>query len=138
MSDFNGQLQARDIIRFLKYATASPKKTIYNDRIIMPTEIREAVSTCSSEKIEEVKQEYAMLKPIFERLQDLPEEHRTLPLLPEYAKLTSEEERYMIQEGYLKREGDKFYLPEIIRHALRFKYGKGARPKVLALTLKKS
>ena len=138
LSDFNGQLQARDIIRFLKYATASPKKTIYNDRIIMPTEIREAVSTCSSEKIEEVKQEYAMLKPIFERLQDLPEEHRTLPLLPEYAKLTSEEERYMIQEGYLKREGDKFYLPEIIRHALRFKYGKGARPKVLALTLKKS
>ena len=138
LSDFNGQLQARDIIRFLKYATASPKKAIYNDRIIMPTEIREAVSTCSMEKIEEVKQEYAMLKPIFERLQDLPEEHRTLPLLPEYAKLTSEEERYMIQEGYLKREGDKFYLPEIIRHALRFKYGKGARPKVLALTLKKS
>lgn len=138
LSDFNGQLQARDIIRFLKYATASPKKAIYNDRIIMPTEIREAVSTCSMEKIEEVKQEYAMLKPIFERLQDLPEEHRTLPLLPEYAKLTSEEERYMIQEGYLKREGDKFYLPEIIRHALRFKYGKGARPKVLALTLKKA
>lgn len=138
LSDFNGQLQARDIIRFLKYATASPKKAIYNDRIIMPTEIREAVSTCSMEKIEEVKQEYAMLKPIFERLQDLPEEHRTLPLLPEYAKLTSEEERYMIQEGYLKREGDKFYLPEIIRHALRFRYGKGARPKVLALTLKQA
>lgn len=138
LSDFNGQLQARDIIRFLKYATASPKKAIYLDRIIMPTEIREAVSTCSIEKIEEVKQEYAMLKPIFERLQNLPEDHRTLPLLPEYAKLTSDEERYMIREGYLKREGDKFYLPEIIRHALRFKYGKGARPKVLALTLKKS
>ncbi len=138
LSDFNGQLQARDIIRFLQHATASPKKAIYNDRIIMPTEIREAVSTCSTEKIEEVKQEYATLKPIFERLQDLPEEHRTLPLLPEYAKLTSDEERYMIREGYLKREGDKFYLPEIIRHALRFKYGKGARPKVLALTLKKS
>ena len=138
LSDFNGQLQARDIIRFLKYATASPKKAIYNDRIIMPTEIREAVSTCSTEKIEEVKQEYAMLKPIFERLQDLPEEHRTLPLLPEYAKLTNDEERYMVREGYLKREDDKFYLPEIIRHALRFKYGRGARPKVLVLTLKKS
>ena len=138
LSDFNGQLQARDIIRFLKYATASPKKAIYNDRIIMPTEIREAVSTCSTEKIEEVKQEYAMLKPIFERLQDLPEEHRTLPLLPEYAKLTNDEEGYMVREGYLKREDDKFYLPEIIRHALRFKYGRGARPKVLVLTLKKS
>ena len=40
------------------------------------------------------------------------------------------------EEGYLKRDGDKFYLPEIIRHALGFKYEKGARPKVLALTLK--
>lgn len=136
LSDFNGQLQARDIIRFLKYASASPKKMTYNDRIIMPTEIREAVSTCSMEKIEEVKQEYATLKPILEKLQRLPEEHKTLPLLPEYANLNSDEERYMIREGYLKREGDKFYLPEIIRHALGFKYGKGARPKVLALTLK--
>lgn len=136
LSDFNGQLQARDIIRFLKYASAAPKKTTYNDRIIMPTEIREAVSTCSMEKFEEVKQEYTVLKPILEKLQNLPVEHKTLPLLPEHAGLNSDEERYMIQEGYLKREGDKFYLPEIIRHALGFKYGKGARPKVLALTLK--
>ena len=136
LSDFNGQLQARDIIRFLKYASESPKKPTYNDRVIMPTEIRTAVSTCSSEKIEEVKQEYVSLKPIFEKLQALPEDHKTLPLLPEYAKLSSDEERYMIREGYLKREGDVLYLPEIIRHALGFKYGKGARPKVLALTLK--
>lgn len=136
LSDFNGQLQARDIIRFLKHASESPKKTTYNDRIIMPTEIRTAVSTCSMKKIDEVKQEYAALKPILERLQNLPEKHKTLPLLPEHANLSSDEERHMIQEGYLKREGDKFYLPEIIRHALGFKYGKGARPKVLALTLK--
>ena len=136
LSDFNGQLQARDIIRFLKHASESSKKMTYTDRIIMPTEIRTAVSTCSMEKIDEVKQEYAVLKPIFENLQTLPEEHKTLPLLPEHANLSSDEERHMIQEGYLKREGDKFYLPEIIRHALGFKYGKGARPKVLALTLK--
>lgn len=136
LSDFNGQLQARDIIRFLEYASESPKKPTYNDRVIMPTEIRAAVSKCSSQKIDEVKQEYASLKPIFEKLQALPEEHKTLPLLPEYAKLSSDEERYMIREGYLKRDGDILYLPEIIRHALGFKYGKGARPKVLALTLK--
>ena len=71
-----------------------------------------------------------------EKLKKLPLEHKVLPLLPEYAGLSSEDELYMIREGYLKRDGDKFYLPEIIRHALGFKYEKGARPKVLALTLK--
>jgi len=70
------------------------------------------------------------------KLKKLPLEHKVLPLLPEYAGLSSEDELYMIREGYLKRDGDKFYLPEIIRHALGFKYEKGARPKVLALTLK--
>lgn len=136
LSDFNGQLQARDIIRFLKYASEPMKKPTYTDRLIMPAEIRAAVSTCSIEKVDEVKQEYAVLKPTLEKLQNLPEEHKTLPLLPEYAELSSDAERSMIQEGFLKRDGDKFYLPEIIRHALGFKYGKGARPKVLALTLK--
>ena len=136
LSDFNGQLQARDIIRFLKYASVPPKKPNYKDRIMMPSEIRAAVSTCSKEKVDEVKQEYAVLKPILEKLEKLPEEHKILPLLPEYADLSSDEEKYMIREGYLKRDGDKFYLPEIIRHALGFRYGKGARPKVLALTLK--
>ena len=137
LSDFNGQLQARDIIRFLKYASEPPtKKTNYEDRIMMPPEIRTAVSTCSTEKVEEVEQEYTTLKPILEKLKKLPLEHKVLPLLPEYAGLSSEDELYMIREGYLKRDGDKFYLPEIIRHALGFKYEKGARPKVLALTLK--
>lgn len=136
LSDFNGQLQARDIIRFLKYASASPKKMTYTDRIIMPAELRTAVSTCSYEKIDEVKQEYYALRPIFEKLENLPEDQKILPLLPQHANLSGDEERRMLQEGYLKRDGDKLYLPEIIRHALGFKYEKGARPKVLALTLK--
>lgn len=136
LSDFNGQLQARDIIRFLKYASVEPKKVPYKDRIIMPTEIRFAVSTCSKEKIEEVKQEYSVLKPILEKLEKLPTDQKKLPLAVEHARLSNEEEKHMIQEGYLKREGDKYYLPEIIRHALEFKYERGARPRVLAWTLK--
>ena len=88
---------------------------------MMPPEIRTAVSTCSTEKVEEVEQEYTTLKPILEKLKKLPLEHKVLPLLPEYAGLSSEDELYMIREGYLKRDGDKFYLPEIIRHALGFK-----------------
>jgi len=137
LSDFNGQLQARDIIRFLKYATKpNNKRPTYNDRYLMPAEIRAAVSTCSTEKMEEVKQEYTALKPIFERLEQLPPDDKVLPLDPGHTQLSSIEEKSMISEGYLKRDGDKYYLPEIIRHALGFRYNKGARPKVLSLTLK--
>lgn len=49
---------------------------------------------------------------------------------------TSAEEKSMTQSGYLKRDGEKLYLPEIIRHALGFRYEKGARPRVLSLLLK--
>ena len=137
LSDFNGQLQARDIIRFLKNSTASTgKKPAYDDRIIMPPEVRKAVADCSTEKIAEVKQEYSTLKPILEKLEKLPESQKALPLDPSHANLSAEEEKNMILEGYLKRDGEQYYLPEIVRHALGFKYSKGARPKVLALTLK--
>lgn len=136
LSDFNGQLQARDIIRFLQYATVSNgKRAPYDDRILMPVEIKNAVATCSVEKMNEAKQEYAALKPIVEKLEQLSPEEKVLPLDPEHAKLNNDEEKIMVSEGYLKRDGEKFYLPEIARHALGFRYSKGARPKVLSLTL---
>lgn len=137
LSDFNGQLQARDIIRFLKYAAQlSTKKAPYDDRILMPVEIRNAVSTCSKEKIADIKTEYEVLKPVLEKLEQLSPEKKVLPLNLGNDILTPIEERLMMQEGYLTRDEDKLYLPEIIRHALGFKYEKGARPKVLSLLLK--
>mgnify|MGYP000429584035 FL=1 len=137
LSDFNGQLQARDIIRFLKYASKSnDKKPPYNDRILMPAEIRNAVSNCSKDKIKEIKAEYENLKPIFEKLENLSSEKKTLPMNLEEDALTASEEKSMIQSGYLTRDGEKLYLPEIIRHALGFRYERGARPRVLSLLLK--
>jgi len=135
LSDFNGQLQARDIIRFLMHATESVGKNIYDDRIIMPTEIKKAVSNCSSDKISEVKQEIEVLKPIFDKLDNAPEEKKTLPFRSDTFELSSTEEKLLKQEGYLRIDNDKYYLPEIVRHALKFKYEKGARPKVLSLLL---
>ena len=137
LSDFNGQLQARDIIRFLKYASKyNGKKPPYNDRILMPAEIRNAVSNCSKDKVTEIKAEYENLKPIFEKLENLPFDKKTLPMNLEEDALTSTEEKSMIQSGYLTRDGEKLYLPEIIRHALGFRYERGARPRVLSLLLK--
>jgi len=137
LSDFNGQLQARDIIRFLKYASKpNNKKPPYNDRMLMPAEIRNAVSNCSKDKIKEIKAEYENLKPIFEKPENLSSEKKTLPMNLEEDALTTSEEKSMIQSGYLTRDGEKLYLPEIIRHALGFRYERGARPRVLSLLLK--
>lgn len=133
LSDFNGQLQARDIIRFLQYATEEEGRNVYEDRYIMPAEIKKAVPKCSSDKINEVKQEIDALKPIFEKLDKAPSEKKVLPFYSEMFDLNATEEKLMKQEGYLKIDNDKYYLPEIIRHALKFKYEKGARPKVLSL-----
>ncbi len=136
LSDFNGQLQARDMIRFLEKATIDPGKTIYPDRYLMPTEIKKAVSDCSNGKISEIRQEIKALGPILDRLERAPAEKKVLPFHSDTFDLTQAEEKLMKQEGYLRIENDRYYLPEIIRHALKFKYGKGARPKVLSLLLR--
>lgn len=138
LSDFNGQLQARDIIRFLKYAAnVTSKKRTYYDRILMPAEIRSAVSICSKEKNNEIKTEYVALKPILEKLEALPQSKKKLPLDLYDNPLTPVEEKLMIQEGYLTREGQKLYIPEILRHSLGFQYERGARPKVLSLMFRR-
>lgn len=136
LSDFNGQLQARDIIRFLEKATDRVGKAVYEDRYLMPAEIRKAVSECSNDKIGEIRDEIKALGPIFDKLEHASEEKKVLPFAADTFNLTQTEEKIMKQEGYLKIDNDRYYLPEIIRHALKFKYEKGARPKVLSLLLK--
>ncbi len=136
LSDFNGQLQARDIIRFLEKATDNAGKAVYEDRYLMPAEIRKAVSECSMDKMSEIRDEIKALGPIFDKLEHAPEERKVLPFSGDTFNLTQAEEKIMKQEGYLKIDNERYYLPEIIRHALKFKYEKGARPKVLSLLLK--
>ncbi len=135
LSDFNGQLQARDIIRFLAEATKDTGKEIYQDRYLMPVEIKKAVSECSYAKISEIREEIKALAPIFHKLENAPADKKILPFYSDTFDLTAGEVKVMRQEGYLQIENDKYYLPEIIRHALKFRYGKGARPKVLSLLL---
>ena len=102
----------------------------------MPAEIKKAVSECSNEKIGEIKEEIKALAPIFDKLENAPVGDKVLPFYGDTFNFTQSEEKIMRQEGYLRVENDKYYLPEIIRHALKFKYGKGARPRALSLLLK--
>lgn len=136
LSDFNSQLQARDIIRFLQYATENAGREVYTDRYIMPVEIKNAVQRCSKDKIKEIKQEMAALQPILKKIEDAPDELKILPFHSDTFNWDKNQEKLLSQEGFLIIDNGKYYLPEIIRHALKFKYEKGARPKVLSLLLK--
>ena len=136
LSDFTGQLQARDIVRFLKYATNSyaDMKIAYPDRLIMPLEIRNAITFCSGDKLSEIKSEMKNIYEILEKFMKM--ETKTLPLTLDKIDLTGEQISRLEGQGFLKISEKKYYLPEIIRLALGFKYESGARPKVLSLLVK--
>lgn len=134
LSDFTGQLQARDIVRFLCYASESYQDTtlIYSDRLLMPVDIRNAIKPCSEQKFEEIKTEMRNIYEILEKFRKM-EGAKTLPLTLNKIDLTADEISKLEAQGYLKISDKKYYLPEIIRLGLGFTYEKGARPKVLAL-----
>ncbi|MCD8069146.1 MAG: hypothetical protein LUE87_09725 [Lachnospiraceae bacterium] len=135
LSDFTKQLQARDIVRFLKFATdnwAEPN-LYYTDRYIMPTDIRRAIPNCSREKYKEIESEMKSIYQILKKFQNMEESEKQLPLTLDKINLTGEEISRLEGQGYLISSDKKYYMPEIIRFALGFKYEKGARPKVLSL-----
>lgn len=71
---------ARDIIRFLEKTTDYADKAVYEDRYLMATEIRKAVSECSSDRIGEIRDEIKALRSIFEKLEHASEEKKFYPL----------------------------------------------------------
>ena len=134
LSDFTGQLQAWDIVRFLRYSTEGygEAKLIYKDRLIMPVEIRNAIGSCAADKYKEIKAEMRNIYEILEKFEKM-EGVKTLPLTLDKIQLTGDEISKLEAQGYLKISDEKYYLPEIIRLPLGFTYERGARPKVLSL-----
>ena len=135
LSDFNRHLQARDIVRFLKFSTENlpGSASEYLDRFIVPAEIRQAIPKCSKEKLAEIKTEMKSIYQILERLMNMSEEEKRLPLLLDKINLTGEDISKLENQGYLISLDKKYYLPEIIRTAFGFRYEKGVRPRVLSL-----
>lgn len=135
LSDFSNQLQARDIVRFLKFSTSTfPEgKPPYEDRYIMPKQIRDAIPECSKGKYKEIRDEMKAVYKILKKFEDMPEGEKELPLTLDKISLTGEEIARLENQGYFIMADKKYYFPEIIRFALGFKYKKGARPKVLSL-----
>lgn len=149
LTDFNGRLQARDIVRFLYHAaniTVEKKEEIQftkwsNTRLLPPQAIRRALKPCSEEKVDESKEEYPIFKIwVQERLHEYSD--KKIPFSLEQFNLDVDattvnilEQMGVIYEDKDKEDAVRYYMPEIFREGLGFS-SQGARPRVLALKRK--
>jgi len=138
VSDFNAQLQARDLIRLIYYAAENAENFPESpDRLLPPAAIKNALDPCSNKKIDEIQQEITILKKIFAKLKNIPQNQRQIPFDRDEVGLASEEIDIMTKLGIVTEYEGKYYFPEIIRRGLGFSLASRGRLKVLAL-LKRS
>jgi len=78
----------------------------------------------------------AVAEEIFAKFRKVPTEKRFLPLDTKSFKITSSEMEFLIQQGFLIKLDDGYYMPEIIRYGLDFSYKARGRSKVLSLLKK--
>jgi hypothetical protein len=134
LSDFNGQIQARDVVRFLaEAARRSDGNAQWRDRLLVPTAIREAIADCSKAKIEEISTEDRALRRIFDKLRAIPPDQKLIPFTADSVGLDSQELELLKLSGVVVADEGQYYMPEIFRRGLDFRLPRGARPRVLAL-----
>ncbi|WP_424097542.1 MinD/ParA family ATP-binding protein [Moorena producens] len=133
LSDYNGQIQSRDVVRLLNIAAAkSIDDDYWKDRVLVPTAIRDSLADCSQAKIEEIELENEPLKRVFNKLSQLPEVQKKSPFQLESIGLSTEDISLLKQNGVIIADGDKYYVSEIFRLGLGFSQNAG-KAKVLGL-----
>lgn len=140
LSDLRGRLQARDVVRFLRFAAeqAPSKRLQWFDRIVPPAAVRGALLPTSVSKVEEAIQEYEPLKVWKAILGDKGASVKKIPFAPEDLGLDGKlrqalQEIGVIFEDVERPDAERLYVPEIYRHGLGLSSSAGARPRVQAL-----
>jgi len=136
LSDLNGQVQARDIVRLLqKSARDSIQDNFWMDRILAPLAIRNSIEECSKKKIGEIMLENPPLGAILDKLKnDTDIDAKVIPFTREEVKLGIEDINILETNGVILRENEEYYMPEIFRLGLGFKNTKRGRYRVLSLS----
>lgn len=141
LSDFKGQLQARDIVRFLNYASELNQKEDgkqYEDRYLTPNKMKNAIKSCSEGKLKEIKSEIKQLGPIFDKLESVKRINKVVPLKQEVVdQLTNEDKITLERYGYFIESDGEYYIPESIRFALDYNKTRRGGSKVVSLLVQK-
>lgn len=122
LADFNEQIQARDVVRFLREAAAeSIGDTRWPDRLLTPAAMRHALGACSREKVEEINQENPRLGKLLRHLSTFSDTIK-MPFEAADVKLKADDIEALEQWGALAKDTDgRYRMPEIYRHALGFR-----------------
>jgi len=128
-----------DVVRFSAKQMQAKRVEAWPDRLLYPEAIRQSLSECSREKVEEACTEILPLRDWQIKLQDIPEDSKKVPFNPASVGLSEELIRSLKDIGVIYEDidrledSDRFYLPEIYRTGLGFKSAVGGRPRVQAL-----
>lgn len=146
LCDLKGNVQARDLVRFLKFAAEleSRPRTMqtWPDRLLAPESMRKAIPECSIEKVNEAKSEIVPLKKWTELMEEEGVRNLKVPFSLAQAKLNSNlldslREIGVIYEDVDGNLGDeRLFLPEIYRYGLGFDTSAAGRPRTQALLKK--
>lgn len=122
LSNFNEEVQSRDIIRFLAKAIEQEnnRSSSYTDRILSPKSISNALPEVGKEKIAEVKQENrdTPFEKVLVKLENL----EPKPKFPTQTIEGLEQDKInlLVDNGILKRHKDKYYMTELFRLGMGF------------------
>jgi MinD-like ATPase involved in chromosome partitioning or flagellar assembly len=135
LTDLNGRLTARDLVRFIETAAhGSIDEEPADERLLAPAAMRRAVAATSEAKVKEYPSEVSVLLPIFERLQRTPGVET--PLDQQTAMvvgLNDTDLTNLVKYGVFFEDNGQFEVPELFRLGLGFGR-KGARPNIISLT----
>ena len=135
LSDLKGQIQARDLVRFLHLAAQRSEPNLqWLDRLLVPSEIRGVVAPCGEEKIKEIEIENPTLGNILSKLKQLSEENKQTPFVREQLNLSLKDVQMLEENGVILRDAEEYYMSEIFRQGLDFKYKSAGRPNVIMLS----
>ena len=128
LGDYHGQVQARDVVLFLSEAARlSQGRSGWEDRILVPTAMRNALLECSNAKIDAVSQEDPDLGALLKKMQSSANQV-SVPFALDEVGLTQDEAKVLVELGALSRDGSGGYrVPEIYRHWLGYRSKRRAK-----------
>lgn len=145
LCDLRGNVQARDLVRFLKFAAeleAARTGSKWQDRVLSPESMRKAIPLCSKEKVKEAGQEIAPLAKWMKLMEDSNVRSLKVPFSQAEAQLTPDLLRALREIGVIyedqnnKLGDERLFLPEIYRSGLGFETSVVGRPRTQALLKK--
>ena len=137
LANLKKEVQSRDIVRLLAMAAEKPlseSNVSYDDRILFPANIRQAIEKVGIEKISEVKTENEPLKKVLEILETKTSDIE-FPCKVDKIKNVIDDAKIKILEdnGVMTLYNGEYYMAEIYRKGMGFKYSRKGKPKVLYL-----